>query len=275
MIVVVALLGLVAGGFVTMLVDRIPDATPLTLHSRCPHCQHDLGWSEVVPVVSWVVQQGRCRHCDDRVTIAYPVVEVVTAGLLAVTVAVIGTGWVVVPTLVFVVAGVALAVIDLYVYRLPDRLLFPSLALSIVTVVVAGVALDEPAAVGRALVGMIGYSVVFFVLHLAWPRGLGFGDVKLALLMGLHLGWVAGVLEPGWRPVVQLVLYAILLGNIVGVVGGLLVAILRRRDRDVLVDPEAEDGQPERLTANTFPFGPALLAGAFVVVLAAESLLTS
>ena len=60
--------GLVVGGFVTMLVDRIPDQTPLTLRSRCPYCEHPLSVGETIPVVSWIRQRGTCRHCGDRIT---------------------------------------------------------------------------------------------------------------------------------------------------------------------------------------------------------------
>ena len=55
--------GLLAGGLATMLVDRIPDATPLRLRSRCPHCEHRLAWLDTVPLIGWVVVRGRCRHC--------------------------------------------------------------------------------------------------------------------------------------------------------------------------------------------------------------------
>ena len=74
-------LGLIAGGFATMLVDRIPDETPLGLRSRCPHCEHELGWIDTIPVIGWLRLRGRCRHCDQPITPAYVAVEVVTAAL--------------------------------------------------------------------------------------------------------------------------------------------------------------------------------------------------
>ncbi len=85
--------GLVVGGFVTMLVDRIPDETPLTLGSRCPFCAHPLGVTETIPVVSWLARRGRCRHCGDPITPAYPAVELVTMGLWVAAAAIHGWGW--------------------------------------------------------------------------------------------------------------------------------------------------------------------------------------
>lgn len=265
-------IGLVVGGFVTMLVDRIPDRTPLTLGSRCPFCQHPLAVGETIPVLSWLRRRGRCRHCGDPITPAYPVVELATMGLWVAAAADYGWEWTLLPPLVLVTSTMALSVVDMYVYRLPDRLVFPSLGLSLVTMIVAGVAIDVPSAITKALGGMALYGGFLLLMHLISPRGMGFGDVKLALLLGLHLGWAAGSVWIGWTPVFRLVFYALLLSCLVGGIGGLLLAILRRRlARDVIPDPEAEDGQPKRLLAQSMPFGPALAAGAVVVVFFADS----
>ncbi len=267
-------IGLVVGGFVTMLVDRIPDATPLSLRSRCPHCEHPLGWFEVVPVLSWFLHHGRCRHCDQLITPAYPVVEVLTAALfLAVTLR-FGAEWVVIPPLILVTAIMGLSVIDIYLYRLPDRLMFPAILVSIVAIVAVAFAIDRPSAIGRAVAGMVGYFLILFIAHLISPGGMGFGDVKLALLLGLHLGWIAGSTYLGWRPVIRLVLYSFLLAATLGVVSGLAIGVVRRFGRhDAVADPEAVDGQPTRLLANTFPFGPSLAAGAMVAVMFSDTLL--
>jgi leader peptidase (prepilin peptidase)/N-methyltransferase len=264
--------GLVVGGFVTMLVDRIPDKTPLTARSRCPFCEHPLAVHEIIPVVSWLHQRGRCQHCDHPITPSYPVVELLTMGLWVATALRFGAEWTVAVTLVLVTAVVALSVIDMYVYRLPDRLVFPSLLLSIVAIVFSGFAIDQPSAIVKALGAMALCGGFLLILHLISPKGMGFGDVKLALLLGVHLGWAAGSAWIGWRPVIRAVFYALLLSCLIGGIGGLLVAILRRRlQRDVMPDPEAEEGQPKRLLAQSMPFGPALAAGTVIVVLFLDS----
>lgn len=266
--------GLVVGGFVTMLVDRIPDKTPLTLRSRCPFCEHRLRVVDTIPVLSWFTRRGRCRHCGDPITPAYPAVELATAALWVAAAAHWGWSWALLPPLVLVTSTTALSVIDMYVYRLPDRLVFPSLLVSLVAMVAAGFGIDHPQAITKALGGMALYGGFLLVMHLISPRGMGFGDVKLALLLGLHLGWAAGSVWVGWTPVFRLVFYALLVSCLAGGVGGLVIAILRRRlSRDVLPDPEADEGQPRRMLSQSMPFGPALAAGTVLVVFFADSII--
>ena len=279
LIVVLAFpVGLLVGGFVTMLVDRVPDKTPLSWRSRCPRCEHPLSVGDSVPVVSWLVRRGRCRHCGVAFTPAYPIVELVTAALFVAVAWRFGAEWIVVPPLILVTSLMALSVIDMHVYRLPDRIVFPAVGLSSVVMVIVAFAIDRPAALGRAAVGAAGYFLLLFVAHLVSPRGMGFGDVKLSLLLGLHLGWVAGSTYLGWTPVIRLVIYSLLISSLLGVVVGLLLAMLRRSTgRDLVADPEAEtagdDTQPQRLLANSFPFGPALAAGAMIAVLFSDTIL--
>lgn len=265
-------LGLLAGGFVTMLVDRIPDKTPLTLRSRCPFCEAPLATHETVPVASWVLQRGKCRHCGDPITPAYPFVEVATAALWVAVALRFGWEWVALPPLVLVTALMALSVVDLYVYRLPDRITFPAIGISIVVMVVAAFGIDRPSALGRAAAGMGGYFVLLLITHLISPKGMGFGDVKLALLLGLHLGWAAGSVYVGWSAVFRFVFWALLIASVIGVAGGLVLALSRRLlRRRVLADPEAGEDEPARLLAHSFPFGPALAAGTVLVVLFSET----
>ena len=271
-LILVGLVGLVAGGFATMLIDRIPDKTPLSLRSRCPHCEHQLAVADVVPVLSWLRRRS-CHHCNAPVTVAYPLVELATAGLFVAAAARYGWEWELLPPLVLIVALVSLSMIDMYEYRLPDRLVFPSLGLSGFVIVVAAFGIDRPAAIGRAGVGMAVYFLMLFVAHLISPRGMGFGDVKLALLLGLHLGWAAGSRYVGWSSVFRLVVWGLLAGCLLGVVGGISVALCRRAGRNVVVDPEAKDGQPTRLLGHSFPFGPGLAAGTIVVVFFSDTVI--
>lgn len=261
-------LGLIAGGFVTMLVDRVPDKTPLSLASRCPSCGHRLGVGETIPVISWITSRGRCAHCSAAITPAYPLVELVTTGLFVLIAIEHGLEWLALPPAILAVALVSLSTIDIYVYRLPDRLVFPALGVSAAAMVIVALAIDRAEALPRAGAGAAGYFLLLFVAHVISPRGMGFGDVKLAALLGLHLGWTAGSTYLGWSPVIRMVFYALMIGCLIGVVVGLLVALLRRRGRDLAPDPEADgDDQPANVLQNSFPFGPALAAATMVLVL--------
>ena len=260
--------GLLAGGFATMLIDRIPDKTALTVASRCPQCEGRLGLGEIIPVLSWVLRRGRCRHCSSVISSAYPMVELVTASLFVLVVIEHGLDWLALPSVVLVVALVALSTIDMYVYRLPDRLVFPAIVVSAVAMIGVGFAIDRLEALPKAAAGAIGYFLLLFIAHLVSPRGMGFGDVKLALLLGLHLGWTAGSIYVGWLPVIRLVFFALFIGCVVGVAVGILVAVLRRLGRDLVPDPAAGDEpQAARRLQNSFPFGTALAAATMLLVL--------
>ncbi len=165
--------------------------------------------------------------------------------------------WVWIPMVVLIVAIVTLSTIDVLTYRLPDRIVFTSLLISFPAIAAAALAMGRPGAVGQAVAGMIAYFLLLLVAHLISPAGLGFGDVKFALLLGLHLGWVAGSQHSGLAPVIRVVLYALVVGCALGVVSGLVSAVVHTlRGRVGAVS----------LSARSFPFGPALGAGTLIVI---------
>ena len=157
--------------------------------------------------------------------------------------------WVAVVYFVVFSTLLAVSVVDLRVYRIPDRIVFPALGLSAGLMVVATFAIVRPYGdalqpLKYALVGLLTFFLILFVFHVVYPAGMGFGDVKLALLMGLSLGWVAN----GVGTAVYLVMIALFVGCIVGIVFGLAVRLARGR-------------------GGAFPFGPALAFGTVFVVL--------
>lgn len=272
-VVAAALVGLFVGSFVTMVIDRVPDRLPLFAWPRCPHCETSLGARDLIPVVSWAVARGRCRHCDEPVTAAYPAVELVTAALFAAAVASFGVTWVVAPVLVLFAMLVAVSVVDLYEYRIPDRIVFPTLAVCVPLVVVISFVEELPEAALWAGVGALFFAGVLFATALLPGGGMGMGDVKLALVLGLFLGWIGSNL----RGMVLLVFAALLIGSLLGVVMGLVVGALRLRfGRDLLPDPDAEDGElaTRSLTKQPFPFGPSLAMATVVALLFSNELLS-
>lgn len=182
----------------------------------------------------------------------FPVTELVTAGLFALTIHRLESGSVRAAVLVLVAALVTLAAIDFRVYRIPDRINFPAMTIGLASIVIASIVLGEPGAIVGALVGGVTYAGTLFLAHVAYPRGMGWGDVKLAWLMGFYLGWfgweggdaVQQVLMP-----FRFVLFGAALGSLVGVVIGGTYAIVRRSTKVV------------------FPYGPSLAIGCLIVVL--------
>lgn len=187
----------------------------------------------------------------------FPITELVTGGLFALAVHRLGWGAVTVSVLVLVVALVVLAAVDFRVYRIPDRVNFPSMLAGFASIVVASLWVDVPGAIVGAAFGGFSYAAVLFLAHIAYPRGMGWGDVKLAWLMGFYLGWFGWASGPLTEQLIrsfQFVLLGAASGSIVGVITGGAYALYRRSAKVV------------------FPYGPSLAIGCLGVVLWADQL---
>lgn len=181
----------------------------------------------------------------------FPVTEVVMGAAFAATVAELGWSAATAAILFLVAALVTLAAVDLRVYRIPDRINFPSMAIGFACIVAASLLAGEPGTVAGAAIGGFLYASMLFLAHIISPRGMGWGDVKLAWLMGFYLGWRGH--EPGGWPdllvgPLRAVLLGAALGSILGVVSGGVYAVARRSTKVV------------------FPYGPSLAAGCTIAV---------
>ncbi|HEU5110610.1 MAG TPA: prepilin peptidase [Micromonosporaceae bacterium] len=242
LLALVGLLGLVVGSFLNVVIHRVPrDESLLRPASRCPRCRTPIRPWHNVPVLSWLALRGRCAGCRTPISPRYPLVELGTAALFVAVAARFGLTAALPAYLYLAAVGVALAMIDLDVLRLPDRIVLPSYA-------IGGVLLLAPLAVERDLAAALravaaAAALWVFYFALAFFGGMGFGDVKLAGLLGLYLGWL------GWGSVLVGTFAAFLLGGVVGI--GLMLA--RRAGRRTAI-----------------PFGPAMLAGALLALFVAE-----
>ena len=201
------------------------------------------------------------------------------AGLLAAVVARFGVGWNAVPPLVAAVSLVTLSVVDLRSGRLPDAITAPASAASLAAIVVASIADGRPGAVVGAVAAALGYGAVMWAAHELKPSGLGFGDVKLSPLLGLHIGWAAAASGQGWWAGASLVAQALVLSCLIGLVTGPGLTRLQRSRPQHRLDPDPDPGHgaaaapATRLLGTAFPFGPALAAGTMITVLLPEALL--
>lgn len=181
----------------------------------------------------------------------FPVTELVMAGAFAATVAELGWSAGTAAILFLVGALVTLAAVDLRVYRIPDRINFPSMGLGFAAIVIASLLAGEAETIVGAGIGGFLYASMLFLAHVISPRGMGWGDVKLAWLMGFYLGWrghePGGALELLIGPL-RAVLLGAALGSVLGVVSGGVYAIARRSTKVV------------------FPYGPSLAAGCTIAV---------
>lgn len=183
-------LGLCFGSFANVVVWRIPRGESIVVPpSHCPSCDSELRWYDNIPVASWVALRGRCRSCATAISIRYPIVETLTALLWIAAVVRFGASVEVVPYAIFFTALVVLSAIDIDTQRVPNKVLYPAGALCAVALGIPAVADDRLGDLARAGIGAaLGFGALF-VIHTIKPNGLGFGDVRLAFLLGLMLGF--------------------------------------------------------------------------------------
>jgi leader peptidase (prepilin peptidase)/N-methyltransferase len=234
-----ALGGLITGSFLNVVAYRLPRGESLvTPASHCPHCDTPVKPYDNVPVFGWLLLRGRCRECGVRISPRYPLVEALT-GVLAVAVVLtrhsahdIALG------LVLVAILVPIALIDFERRIIPNKLTL----LGAVAAIGIGLAL-RPAGVPEQLISGAAAGGFLLVFALAYPKGMGMGDVKLAAVLGLFLG----------RSVAVAILVGVLAGAVVGAAVMARVGVKQGRKTAV-------------------PFGPFLALGGIVGLLAGSSI---
>lgn len=238
--VVLAFLGgLVAGSFVTVVAHRVPRGESIVgPRSRCPGCGTQIAAYDNVPVVSWLLLRGRGRCCGESIPARYPLAELgLGLAYLATVVVLRHDPAQMAMGLVLVTALMAVTITDLEQRIIPNKVLLATMAAG-----VAIAAVFDPSSLPERAVASVAAGGLLFLVALAYPRGMGLGDVKLAAVMGFFLG----------RNVAPALLVALVAGSVVG------LALIAR------------EGASARKTA--IPFGPFLALGALVALLAGNQL---
>jgi leader peptidase (prepilin peptidase)/N-methyltransferase len=238
-IALAAITGLCLGSFLNVVAYRLPAGMSLAAPpSACPGCGVAIRPHDNVPVLSWLMLRGHCRSCESSISPRYPLTEAATGVLFAAVVIAHGTSGSVWLDLIFVAALVAITRIDLEHRIIPDRILAPLAAAALVLTVTF-----EPYQLPERLIAATAAGGVLFLVVLAYPKGMGMGDVKLLAVMGLVLG----------RSVAPALLIALIAGTLVG------VGIMARRGV----------GEGRR---TVIPFGPFLALGGVVGLFAGPAL---
>ncbi|MBI1377166.1 MAG: prepilin peptidase [Frankiales bacterium] len=241
LVVAAGVLGLLIGSFLNVVIHRVPRGESVVRpRSRCPRCGTELGARDNVPVVSWLVLRGRCRTCGEPISARYPLVELGTGLLFALTAWWAGWSWELPAYLYLAGIAVALAAIDLDVRRLPDAIVLPSYVVTFALLLLPAVVEGRWDDLLHAVLTGAGLFAFYFLLAFIYPAGMGFGDVKLAGVLGMYLGWV------NWPLAVIATFFAFLIGSVVGVV----VMVRSRSGRKTKV-----------------PFGPFMLLGTYLALL--------
>lgn len=245
-VVLCVLLGLAVGSFLNVVIWRVPQKVSIVSPpSACPGCDTPILARDNVPVLSWLALRGQCRRCSMAIAWRYPTVELLTAVIFGALAWSFAETWALPAYLVFGGVAVALAFIDIDTHTLPNVIVLPSYPVILVLLSGASALEGDWWALIRAVIAGAVLWVFYFILAVAWPGGMGFGDVKLAGVVGIVLGWL------GWGAVVVGGFGAFIFG---GIASAVLMAMGRVGRKDGV------------------PFGPWLLLGGFLGIFAGERL---
>ena len=238
---VAALFGLVVGSFLTVVTARVPVGESIASPgSHCPLCGVPIRPVDNVPLLSYVLRRGRCRACAARIPLRYPAIEFATACLFAAVTARVPTHRAAPAYCVLAAGLVALTVVDLERFRLPTPIIASTAAVGLPLLLLPALAAHDLASLVRVpIAGAVGFALLGLVFVVS-PRGIGFGDVRLAGLCSAFLGWL------GYRVAAVGLVLAFLSAGIIAI--GLLVA--------------GRAGRKTRL-----PFGPFLATGTAAAIL--------
>ena len=229
--------GLVFGSFLNVVAARVPlHRSIVSPPSACMTCGHEIAWYDNVPVLSWLVLRGRCRQCSSSIPARYPAVELITGLLVAGSFWKFGFSASAFVASFFCLALVAVSATDIEHRIIPNRIVLPAAAI----VLVANTLLHPSL---WWLLAALGASGFLFAAALAYPKGMGMGDVKLALLMGAALGKTVSV--------------AMMIGMVAALIPGLYLL--------------ARHGNAAR--KMRIPFGPFLALGSVVALFAGHEVL--
>jgi leader peptidase (prepilin peptidase)/N-methyltransferase len=253
--VIAGLFGLAIGSFLNVVIYRVPiGKSVVSPASACPNCGSGIHAYDNVPLLSWILLRGKCRNCSEPISPRYPLVELGTglfffvvslplaAQLIAVqpTAEAIASGLALVAFLYLAAVSIALSFIDLEHHRLPNTIVLPSYVVGAILLGTSSILIGDYAALVRAGIGMVAMALGYFALSLLWRGGMGLGDVKLAGVLGLYLGY------SGWGSLAVGSIGAFFLGGIFG----LVLILLHKTTRK-----------------SGIPFGPWMLLGAWVGIL--------
>jgi leader peptidase (prepilin peptidase)/N-methyltransferase len=260
--------GACVGSFVNVVIHRLPraldepnefdevwDTNPWRSvvggESRCDGCGRRLGVLDLVPVVSWIALRGRCRTCGTRIGAYHPLVEALVPALGVLAWIEMDRSWQLGVVLWLIPVGLAVSVIDLRTFMVPTRVIWPAFGVAVLISVIGALVESEPRWLWSALVGLVVTAGPLTIIWFALPAGMGFGDVRLAVLAGWTVGFAAtGDLRGAATLAVVVLAMAAVMGLVLGVVA------LGARGRKAKV-----------------PFGPAILIATYVCCLFAPRIL--
>ncbi|WP_300768534.1 A24 family peptidase [uncultured Bifidobacterium sp.] len=245
------IIGLVFGSFLNVVIWRVPNAMSLVEPRRsiCPRCRCQIAWYDNIPLISFMVLNGRCRNCHEPISARYPLVEAL-GGLACVAVtggwlAGLYTAWILPELYVLALASIAIAAIDLDHQLILNVIVYPLAIVTLALLTIASAGTGEWHRLVRALISAVVLAAFYLLLGIIWKGGMGMGDVKLSALLGLVLGWL------GIAQLITGAFAAFLIGGVIAVV-------------------ELAKGRVK--LKGGIPFGPSMVAGAWLGIFAGAAI---
>ncbi|MDO8345355.1 MAG: A24 family peptidase [Cellvibrio sp.] len=188
--------------------------------SRCPHCGHKIRPWENIPIISYLFLRGKCSNCNTNISMRYPIIELVTGLLSVAVIYYVGVNWSGLAALIFTWSLIALTMIDIDTYLLPDDITLPLLWFGLIANSFNSFT-DLPSALWGAIAGYLALWSVYKLFKLVTGKeGMGYGDFKLLAALGAWMGW-------------QMLPQIILLSSLVGAVIGISMIVIRGRDKNI------------------------------------------
>ena len=239
------LLGVCIGSFLNCVIYRLEQKKSLSGRSFCPHCKHTLEWLDLLPIFSFIFLKGKCKYCHKKISWQYPLIEIMT-GLVFLSVFMFQVPGFNLQRIInvfflFYISGslVIIFIYDFKHYLIPDKILFPAILIASAYRII-----ENYVAIPNYLLAVLAASGFFLVIFLiSAGRWMGFGDVKLAILMGLLLGF------PN-------VLTALFIAFFLGAIMGVIAMIFKKKT-----------------LKSEMPFGPFLIMGTFFALFWGQQLI--
>lgn len=244
MTAIIFILGLIVGSFLNVCIYRLPrNFSIVRPSSACPVCKNPIKPWDNIPIISFILLRGKCRHCGEKISIRYPLIELLNGIFYLSVFYFFGLGWHLLPLFAFVSAMIVITFIDLEFQIIPDVITLPGIVIGIIF---ASFLLPDPflkinptdTLVGftNSLIGLLLGGGLFYIIAIVSRGGMGGGDIKMMAMVGAFMGWKA-------------VLMVTFIGSLLGSIVGIFLMLLKGKDRKTKV-----------------PFGPFLAIGSIITL---------
>lgn len=228
------ILGTAIGSFLNVVIARLKSQESIFKNrSHCPFCNKKLNWQELVPILSFIVQGGKCKNCKERISWQYPLVEFFT-GLSFLLIFIYQL-----PIFIYLITCflIILFVYDLKHYLVPDKIIYPAILVAGIWYLVSSIQNTSYQLLNTILAVLIGGGFFLIIVLISKGKWMGIGDIKIGILMGLLLGW-------------DLLFVALFLAFLIGAIVSIVLLILKKKS-----------------LKSEIPFGPFLTGATFITLL--------